>query len=79
LKVKDDVAQGGLIMTGEIPLGSVEIVLNLLYETFKLLHKTELEKFEKEWKDDRQKLLEAVKNGDADTINALNNKYSNPF
>jgi hypothetical protein len=70
---------GGIIMAGELTLGSVEIVLNLLYETFKLLHKTELEKFEKEWKDDRQKLLEAVKNGDADTLNALNAKYSQPL
>lgn len=62
----------------ELPAGSIDIALNLLYALYQQLHKTELEKFEEAWKNDRQKFYKALQDGDADTINQLDAKYRQP-
>lgn len=63
----------------ELPTGSIDIALNLLYALYQSLHKTDLEKFEEEWKNDRQKFYKALQDGDADTINQLDAKYRQPL
>ena len=55
---------------------AVTIALNMLYEAFKALHKDNIEKFEKEWKDDKQAFLAALEKHDADTLARLITKYS---
>ena len=62
----------------ELPAGSIDIALNLLYALYQQFHKTELEKFEEAWKNDRQKFYKALQDGDADTINQLDAKFRQP-
>jgi len=51
-------------------------ILEILYELFKSIHKTDLEKFEKEWKDDSQAFLKALQAHDSVTLAMLISKYS---
>jgi hypothetical protein len=55
---------------------SIEIALKLVYEAFKILHKEQSEKFEKEWENDKQKIIKCLEAGDADCINLFIAKYS---
>jgi len=55
---------------------AITIALNMLYEAFKLMHKDDIEKFEKEWKDDKQAFLAALEKHDTDTLSRLISKYS---
>ena len=40
---------------------SILAILNMFYEVFKALHKDNLEAFEKEWKEDVDKFVKALK------------------
>jgi hypothetical protein len=60
-----------------IPEGIV-IALKVLYELFQDLHKSESDKFEKEWKEDEQAFLKAMQDKDSHTLAVLITKYSNP-
>lgn len=51
--------------------------LKILYELFRLLNKDKIEKFEKEWKKDEKKIIKALREGNADSINFIIAKYSN--
>lgn len=52
--------------------------LKFLYDIFKDLHKSESEKFEKEWREDEQAFLKAMQDKDSHTLAVLIAKYSNP-
>ena len=55
---------------------AITVILNLLYEAFKALKKDKLEEFEKEWKEDEQKFLKALAEGDHNALVVLISKYS---
>ena len=55
---------------------AVTVAINLLYEAFKALKKDKLEEFEKEWKEDEQKFLKALAEGDHVALAVLISKYS---
>lgn len=60
-------------------IDAILVLLNNLYEIFKAIHKTDAEKFEAEWKNDRENFLKALSEGDVNTLNALITKYRNPL
>jgi hypothetical protein len=60
-----------------IPEGIV-IALKIFYDLFKDLHKSDSDKFEKEWKEDEQAFLKAMQDKDSHTLAVLITKYSNP-
>ena len=51
-------------------------ILEMLYEAYKALNKSDLEKFENEWKKNKQELLDAVNSGDIDTIRRITAIFS---
>lgn len=51
-------------------------ILEILYDLFKPIHKTDLEKFEKEWEHDYQEFLKALQAHDSATLAMLISKYS---
>jgi len=53
----------------------IAVILNLLYEVFKALKKDKIEAFEKEWKEDEQKFLKALAEGDHNALALLISKY----
>ena len=57
-----------------LPIGDL---LQMIYELFKILNKDQSEKFEKEWEEDKQKILKCLEIGDSDCINSFIAKYSN--
>lgn len=57
-------------------LTDVAKILEILYDIFKSFHKTELDRFEKEWKNDSQAFLKALQEHDSSTLAALISKYS---
>lgn len=56
---------------------SILIALRLFYEAFKEIHKDQLEKFEKEWEEDAEKFIKALKDKDINTLVNLISKYNN--
>ena len=57
---------------------AISAALNLLYEAFKALHKDDIEKFEKQWKEDEQAFFKALAEHDSHTLAVLISKYSMP-
>ena len=55
----------------------MNLVLKAFLELMKILKKDATEEFLKEWKEDEQKFLKALAEGDVDTINQLMAKYLN--
>jgi len=55
---------------------SILTALNIFYELFKALHKSNLEKFEKEWEEDVSKFIKALKEKDINTLVLLFSKYN---
>lgn len=53
----------------------LEGLLRIIYEAWKALNKSDLERFENEWEKDRPLLVKALEAGDADAVNRLNAKY----
>ena len=53
----------------------INLVLSAFLALMKIIEKDASEEFIKEWKEDEQKLLKALEEGDADTINLIIAKY----
>jgi len=62
-------------MTGTELVPMAAKLLEVAYEAFKALHKSDSEKFENEWKKDLPRLTQAVEDGDIDTINRITSRY----
>ena len=55
----------------------INLILSAFLALMKIVEKDASEEFIKEWKEDEQKLLRALEEGDADTVNLIIAKYLN--